>query len=209
MDIDDLFEKTLKGALKGGLKKKTAKKLAATGGTGILTMLTMMAGAKSVQRQDSSGEVPLPPPMPSQPLPPPAPPEPSSGSASQGTGSAGMVSPSEKRSLLLLRAMVAAANADHHIDEEERRRIFSKAEFHGLSSEEQRFLDREFDRPTSISGLVRAVQGDHALARQVYIVSLLAVDLDTDAERFYFQQLAEALGLSEADVRELHARAEL
>lgn len=110
---------------------------------------------------------------------------------------------------MVLRAMVAAANADHRIEEDERRRILSKAEFFGLSDEERRFLHAEFDRPSSIQALVREVNGDVGLSRQVYLGSLLAIDVDTDAERFYLQQLAEALGIPESEIRELHEQAEL
>jgi uncharacterized membrane protein YebE (DUF533 family) len=116
--------------------------------------------------------------------------------------------PTQDRSLLLIRAMIAAANADHHIDAEERRRILGKSEFIGLSGEQRQFLETEFDRPSTISALAREVGQDADLARQVYVMSLLAIDLDDDAERAYLARLAQALQLPVETVAEVHRLAQ-
>jgi uncharacterized membrane protein YebE (DUF533 family) len=111
--------------------------------------------------------------------------------------------------MLVIRAMVAAANADHEIDEIERRRIFEKADFMGLSDADRRIVHAEFDRPLSIPAIAREVDGDATLGRQVYLACLLALDLDTPAERMFLERLAAALGMPPSEVQELHEQAEL
>lgn len=47
-----------------------------------------------------------------------------------------------------------------------------------------------------LGGIVAASRNSPQLAAQVYAASLLAIEVDTPAERQYLQQLAEGLGLS-------------
>jgi uncharacterized membrane protein YebE (DUF533 family) len=42
------------------------------------------------------------------------------------------------------------------------------------------------------------------VARRVYTVSLLAIEVDTDAERAYLKVLADRLGLDPATVEGIH-----
>lgn len=116
---------------------------------------------------------------------------------------------SDTRSFLLVRAMIAAANADHQIDEQERARVLSSAEFYGLNDSDRRLLHAEFDHPASIATIARDVADDATLGRQVYLVSLLALELDNEPERLYLSRLASALGIPPSEVRELHEQAEL
>ena len=99
--------------------------------------------------------------------------------------------------------MIAAANADGAIDQEERQRILDKFRDADLSPEEHAFLVNELFSPASLDGIVSQVSSE-ALARQVYGVSLLAVTVDTDAERAYLQTLGQRLGLSPADRDPMH-----
>ena len=57
--------------------------------------------------------------------------------------------------------------------------------------------------PASLEGIVSQVSSE-ALARQVYGVSLLAITVDTEAERAYLQALGQRLGLSQADRDGMH-----
>ena len=99
--------------------------------------------------------------------------------------------------------MIAAANADGAIDQEERQRILDKFKDAGLSQEEHAFLVHELFSPASLESIVSQVSSE-AVARQVYGVSLLAIDVDTDAERAYVQTLGQRLGLSPADRDSMH-----
>lgn len=96
--------------------------------------------------------------------------------------------------VLLLRAMIAAAYADGSLDDAERGRITSHLERAGLTEEERDFLRRELEAPRPLHEIAAAATCP-ADAEQVYAVSLLAVDVDTDAERAYLEVLRRALGI--------------
>jgi uncharacterized membrane protein YebE (DUF533 family) len=106
---------------------------------------------------------------------------------------------------LLIRAMIAAANADGSIDPQERQQIESRLSAVNLSSEEQAFVDRELASPCRLADILSAVSSPD-LARQVYTVSLVAITIDTDTERAYIQDLSRGLGLSPDDVAGIHGR---
>ncbi|MEW5974768.1 MAG: DUF533 domain-containing protein [Acidobacteriota bacterium] len=102
--------------------------------------------------------------------------------------------------VVLVRAMVAAANADHTVDEVERKRILSKLEGSGLTDEERAFLTTELENPVGMRALIDQVTSPK-LAEEVYVASLLAIDVDSDAERNYLKRLAQGLGLDETAVK--------
>jgi uncharacterized membrane protein YebE (DUF533 family) len=104
---------------------------------------------------------------------------------------------------LILRAMVSAAKSDGHIEEGEIQRIVSKVGADGLSEEERQFLMHELRAPLDLEALVADVPNE-MVAAEVYAASLLAIDLDTQAEIAYLRQLAQALRLDGATVARLH-----
>jgi uncharacterized membrane protein YebE (DUF533 family) len=110
--------------------------------------------------------------------------------------------------VLLIRAMVAAAYADGAIDARERGVIFDKLKELDLSEDEREFISSELLAPKNFKSLVTAVHSPE-MARQVYLVSLLAVQMDTDAERDYMQSLARELALDPADVSRMHQEMDL
>ena len=99
--------------------------------------------------------------------------------------------------------MVAAAAADGEIDSQERERILGRFGSDGLSAEEQAFLQGELAAPATPEALAAAAAGRADLAQAVYLAALLAVEVDTDAERQWFGQLAAALRLTPEQVAEL------
>ena len=107
--------------------------------------------------------------------------------------------------MLLIRAMIASANADGVLDDTERMRIFGQLEGVGLTEEEKDFLCAEFDRPWSVQAIA-AEAGSPAVAAQVFTVSLLAVDVDTQEERDHLEALRQALGLSPEQVLSIARR---
>lgn len=114
---------------------------------------------------------------------------------------AAMTSPETEQ--LVLRAMIAAAKADGEVDESEIQRIVGKIGEDGVTAEEKQFVVAELRRPLDLESLIAAVPSQ-AVAAQVYGASLLAIDLDTEAELAYLRQLARGLGLDADTVARLH-----
>jgi uncharacterized membrane protein YebE (DUF533 family) len=110
----------------------------------------------------------------------------------------------ENRALLSLKAMIAAAKADGEIDQRERERILDKLKDAGTDEETRDFVAREAAAPLDVDALTRQVS-DPQTAAQVYAASLLAIDVDTPAERAYLRELSQKLGLDEKVVANLHS----
>ena len=105
---------------------------------------------------------------------------------------------------LMIHAMVAAANADHRLDADERGRIERALVKADLSEETRLFLRRQLEHPWSLAQLVESANTPE-LARDVYLASLMAIDIDQDAERNYLAPLGERLGLAADTVVELQS----
>lgn len=101
----------------------------------------------------------------------------------------------EQHSELVLKAMINAAKADGQIDEGEVRRIVGKLQEIGADSEAQRYVMTQMQKPMETEKLIAAAQGRPELAAQMYGASLLAIEVDTPAEKKYLDQLAAGLGL--------------
>jgi uncharacterized membrane protein YebE (DUF533 family) len=99
--------------------------------------------------------------------------------------------------LTLVRAMIAAAKADGHIDDEERRKIGDKLGLAGIGGEAEDFLRAELERPLDIDQLVAAAQSD-AQKVEIYTASRLAIEPDSRTERGYLDMLAGRLNLPDA-----------
>lgn len=110
----------------------------------------------------------------------------------------------EEFALSLVRAMVAAARADGHIDEEERRRIADRVALAGLDSESEQFLMDELARPVDLDALIASAQTE-AQRVELYTASRLAIEPDSRAERGYLDHLAGRLRLPDALVDHIEA----
>jgi uncharacterized membrane protein YebE (DUF533 family) len=109
----------------------------------------------------------------------------------------------DRQALLLIRAMIAAANADGEISPEERQGILRKLDEAGAGPDERQLVERELTNPMSTDALVREVR-DEQTAEQVYLASALAIEPDTEAERSYLQYLAARLKIDPQRAQELH-----
>jgi uncharacterized membrane protein YebE (DUF533 family) len=107
--------------------------------------------------------------------------------------------------LVLVRAMIAAAHVDGQVDATERTRILDRATAAGLGAAERAALEHELGNPWPPYALLGAVRS-RELAEQFYVVSLLAIAADTDAERAYLRGLPYVLGMRPPEVAQLHAR---
>ena len=105
--------------------------------------------------------------------------------------------------MLTVRAMINAAKADGRIDDQETERLVGKLREDGVTDEEQRFVMEELRKPMDLEAIVRAVPNQQ-VAAQIYTASLMAIEVDTDAEKRYMQELASKLGLNQQVLAYLH-----
>ena len=146
--------------------------------------LGMLAGLAISAMQNRQGKSPMQP-------------------AGSGSADRSQSDVSENSAILLIRAMIAAANADGQIDKDERQRITQKLEEGGIDSDDRAFVERELRAPQSLDTLIQQVHG-HEEAAQIYAASLFAISVDKESERLYLKYLADRLGLDQATVRDLH-----
>ena len=100
----------------------------------------------------------------------------------------------EQRSQLLVKAMIAAAKADGHIDSDEIARIKDELKGMDLDSSIASMLESEIEKPLSVSDI--ASQADSpAAAVEVYLASKLVIDEENVQERTYLNDLANELKL--------------
>ena len=110
--------------------------------------------------------------------------------------------------MLMLRAMITAANADGHIDENERQRIYQQVDDFDLTIKDKASLFDELRRPLSLQELVKAVPNSQT-AIEVYAASLLAIDEQQTASQDYLSRLASSMSLPPELIKAVHAQAEL
>jgi len=106
--------------------------------------------------------------------------------------------------LTLVRAMISAAKADGHVDDDEREKIAGKLKLAGIGSDAEKFLMAELESPLDLDTLVAGAQTD-AQKLELYTASRLTIDPDTRAERGYLDLLAGRLGLPDALVDHVEA----
>ena len=106
--------------------------------------------------------------------------------------------------LALVRAMIAAAKADGHIDDEERQKIGDRLALAGIDSEAEAFLREELEKPLDLDELV-ALARTEAQRVELYTASRLTIEPDSRAERGYLDLLAGRLQLPDALVDHIEA----
>ncbi|MGW9948904.1 uncharacterized membrane protein YebE (DUF533 family) [Rhizobium leguminosarum] len=106
--------------------------------------------------------------------------------------------------LVLIRAMIAAAKADGHIDDAERALIMDKVKAADVSGEAAAFIEQELASPTDIDALVAAATTEEQRV-ELYTASRLTIDPDSRAECGYLDLLAGRLGLADQLVDHIEA----
>ncbi len=109
----------------------------------------------------------------------------------------------EAQATLLIRAMINAAKADGSIDQNEQDKIVAK--LGNITPDEAAFIRKEFDAPLDAAAFVSSVP--RGMEQQIYTVSLMAIDLDTQKEAQYLHQLAQGFNISKETCNQLHAQA--
>jgi uncharacterized membrane protein YebE (DUF533 family) len=109
--------------------------------------------------------------------------------------------------LTLVRAMIAAARSDGRLDAQESQAIFQRIESLGLDPEDQALLVKEMGRPVDMDEIVASATSPE-VAAEIYIASLLAINVDTAAEESYLNMLAARLSIPPALAVELRRQVE-
>ncbi|PWR00395.1 DUF533 domain-containing protein [Leucothrix pacifica] len=103
---------------------------------------------------------------------------------------------------LLIRAMINAAKADGRVDAEEQQKILGR--LGDISQEEADFVRRELAEPLDVDGFIRTIP--QGFEQQIYIMSLMAIDLDTNHEAQYLHQLSQGMNLSHDLCNQIHEK---
>ena len=111
------------------------------------------------------------------------------------------VRPPQVDERVLLRAMVAAAKADGHVDQNEMAAIRGKLDEYQLGREASALILQELTTPVSATDIAALAQGDKQAALEIYLVSSLVVDDANQAEQEYLADLQQALGLPDEVVK--------
>lgn len=109
-----------------------------------------------------------------------------------------------KRSEALMQAMITAARADGHVDDEEMNMITQQINNLGLEQDVTRFLLAEMSKPVDVNRIA-ALADTPETAAELYIASAMVVDMDDAEERVYLDKLALALGLDASLVMQLES----
>ena len=95
-----------------------------------------------------------------------------------------------------------AARADGEIDAAEQEKITGN--LGEIGEEEANFIRNEMANPTSLEAFLPTVP--QGMEQQVYLMSLLAIDLDTQEEAQYLDKLAKGMNIDQATSNAIHAK---
>jgi uncharacterized membrane protein YebE (DUF533 family) len=200
-NAEKLLGKIIKETL-GGRTKSSGLLDSLTSGAGLMTVVGLGVGAfeilsaQKAQKSNASHSTPVPPPIgsgskPTAPPPLPktmqAPPVPSEKSEKNTEG--------EKLALRLIQVMIAAAHADGILDESEEKAILDHLRGAELDSEEKMFLLDELHRPKSLAELTSGIDNP-STAKTMYMLAAATVEVDTETEREWLNELARQLGIT-------------
>ncbi|KEJ89577.1 tellurite resistance TerB family protein [Sulfitobacter donghicola] len=108
----------------------------------------------------------------------------------------------EAAAALMLSAMIQAAKSDGTFDESEKEKLLGQ--LGEVDAEEAAFVQAQLQAPVDIDALV--AQTPEGMGQQTYAMSVMAIDLDSQAEAQYLHKLATAYGLQPAQVNDIHAQ---
>jgi hypothetical protein len=108
----------------------------------------------------------------------------------------------DSEAIVLIRAMIHAAKADGKLSPEEQMALIER--MGGASPEVIRFLQNELNRPTDVREFAWSVP--LGMEGKVYMISLTAITVDSEAEASYLDELAHGLRLPREVRDHLHRR---
>lgn len=113
------------------------------------------------------------------------------------------VQPSQSQEAMagvMLSAMIQAAKADGVVDEGERKKLLDN--LGDVSPQEKAFVQNELNRPSDVAHLASNVPS--GMEQQVYLMSVMAINLDNQKEAQYLHDLATALKIGKNEVNAVH-----
>ncbi|MBR0682250.1 tellurite resistance TerB family protein [Roseomonas eburnea] len=162
----------------------------------------MPGGAKTAPTPGGRGSVPATGPWGAAPAGKPAP---EGWAPVPGVPPPPSVSAEDREGLLMLRAMIAAAKADGHVDSSERERIADQLAAAGLGTAARDAALAEFDRAAAPEELAREAR-DPMLAAQLYAAAVAGAASIEGAERAWLDGFAKALRLDRAATEAIERR---
>ncbi len=112
----------------------------------------------------------------------------------------------EAHSRAMLKALIAAAKADGHMDEREQGLVHAELQRIEADAATRAWVDTELRRPVEPADVAAAATGPE-MAAEIYLASLLVVDQTSTMERAYLDALATELRLAPSLKSDLEARA--
>jgi uncharacterized membrane protein YebE (DUF533 family) len=112
----------------------------------------------------------------------------------------------EAHSRAMLKALIAAAKADGHMDEREQGLVHAELQRIEADAATRQWVDAELRRPVEPAEVAAAAAGPE-MAAEIYLASLVVVDQTSTMERAYLDALATELRLAPALKADLEARA--
>ena len=106
----------------------------------------------------------------------------------------------EAAAALMLTAMIQAAKSDGNFGAAERDKLLGK--LGDVDAQEAAFVNAQLKAPVDVDALVD--QTPNGMGAQIYAMSLLGIDLDTQDEAQYLHKLAKAYGMKPAEVNDIH-----
>ncbi len=101
---------------------------------------------------------------------------------------------------LMIRAMINAAKCDGQVDAQEQENIVGK--LGDIGPEEAAFIRAEMQAPLDTDAFIRSVP--RGLEQQVYVLSLMTVNLDSKAEAEYLDSLARGFNITQQASNQIH-----
>ena len=112
----------------------------------------------------------------------------------------------EQRSLALLKAMIAAAKADGHIDAAEGAKIEDLMTKLDLESATAKLIKEELSKPLDPKDIAASADTPEAAA-EIYLTSLLVIGVVNENERAYLDQLADYLKIPKDLAQQMETQA--
>ncbi|MCR9628019.1 tellurite resistance TerB family protein [Vibrio antiquarius] len=110
-----------------------------------------------------------------------------------------------KHSVLILKAMIGAAKADGHVDEEEMARIEQALADMGADEHVCQLVQQELNKPLDPAEIANQATSPQQ-ASEIYLASLIVADEQNFMEKAYLQELAKQLQLSPEVTQQLEVQ---